>query len=94
MSSKALDMLENKIQRKIRERLEKDGWLVIKIISSSLNGIPDLIAHRGGETIYIETKIPGRDPDPLQEYRHKQIREHGIKVIVADSIEVIKEHTN
>jgi Holliday junction resolvase len=75
-------MLESKIQTKIKKKLEADGWIVIKLIRTSKNGIPDLLAHRNGETIYIEVKQPNGDLSPLQIEIIKQIRSKGIKVYV------------
>jgi hypothetical protein len=35
-------MLESEIKRKSKERLKQWGWLVVHIIQSNTNGIPDL----------------------------------------------------
>lgn len=75
-------MLESKIQTKIKKKLEADGWIVIKLIRTSKNGIPDLLAHRNGETIYIEVKQPTGELSPLQIEIIKQIRSKGIKVYI------------
>lgn len=79
-------MRESEIQSKIIKRLEKEGWLVVKIITCTLNGWPDLQAHKNGRTVFIEVKAPGKKPAPLQEYRHKKLREQGFTVLVIDDI--------
>ena len=79
-------MLESQIQSKIIKSYEKTGWLVVKIIQSNFNGIPDLMCLKNGKTIFIEVKQPGKRPTPLQEHRHKQLRAQGFEVLVLDKI--------
>lgn len=79
-------MRENIIQKSVQTKYEKDGWLVVKIIQTTLNGWPDLQCHKNGQTIFIECKAPGKKPQPLQLYRHQQLRELGFTVLVIDSI--------
>lgn len=79
--------LESKIQSSIISRLQREGWLVIKLIKTNTNGIPDLIVHRNGFTAYIEVKRPGQKPRDLQLYRMKQLRDHGIQCITVDNVE-------
>ena len=61
-------MLEQAIQKKITDRLKKEGWTVVKLIKTTMNGIPDLMALRNGETMFIEVKRPTGKGAPLQEY--------------------------
>jgi hypothetical protein len=35
-------MKESQIQKKIMDRMRKNSWLVVKLIQTNLNGIPDL----------------------------------------------------
>jgi Holliday junction resolvase len=72
--------LESKIQSKIINQLTKEGWLCIKLIKTSVNGIPDVIAHRQSETMYIEVKRPTGKLSELQKIRIQQLREQGITV--------------
>lgn len=84
-------MLESAIQSKIKRQLEKNGWLVVKIITCTKNGWPDLQAHKApGKTIFIEAKRPGQKPTDLQLYRHEQLRKQGFVVIVATSVNDVK----
>jgi len=55
-------MTEQQIQTKIINTLRKDGWYVNKLISTSLKGVPQLICHKDGKTVYIEVKRPGQKP--------------------------------
>ncbi len=77
-------MSESKVQQKIRNYLNRQGWLVVKIITCSLPGWPDLMAMRSGRLIIIEVKAPGEKPSPLQLARHNQLRQAGFEVHVID----------
>jgi hypothetical protein len=81
------EILESQIQSSLIKKLRSSGWLVNKLINVSLNGTPDLIAHKLGKTIYIEVKRPGQKPRPLQEYRMKELAEHGIKSITCHNVD-------
>jgi Holliday junction resolvase len=72
--------LESKLQKKIINQLTKEGWYIIKLIKTTVNGIPDLICHRQGETMYIEVKRPTGKLSELQKIRINQLREQGITV--------------
>jgi hypothetical protein len=80
-------MLESKIQSAIIKKLQSLGYLVIKLIKTNTNGIPDLIVHRNGRTAYIEVKRPGEKPRDLQLYRMKQLQDHGIPTLTCTSVE-------
>lgn len=78
-------ILESEVQTKIKKRLEKSGWLVIKLIQTTLNGIPDLLALRDNEAVFIEVKRPGGKVSPLQTYRIKELKNKQFQVIIAYS---------
>ena len=44
-------MKESQYQKKISDKLEKEGYYVIKLIKTNKNGIPDLIAIKENNTI-------------------------------------------
>ena len=46
-------MLESKIQTKIKRKLESEGWIVIKLIRTSMVGICDLMALKNGVVKFI-----------------------------------------
>lgn len=84
-------MKEAQIQRQIIVFLEKNGWLVNKIIQCTNNGWVDLEAIREfPQMVFIEVKTPGEKPRPLQEYRHNKLKKLGWTVIVAESVEDVK----
>lgn len=74
-------MLESKIQSKKIKELEKQGYYVIKLVVTNRPGIPDLIAiPPNSDALFIEVKRPDGKPTKLQEYRHKELTDKGIKV--------------
>jgi Holliday junction resolvase len=75
-------MLESARQTKIKKQLEKEGYFVIKLIKTSVNGIPDLMALKNGETIFIEVKQPKGVLSEIQKYRIKELRENGFLVYI------------
>ena len=83
-------MLERSIQKSVINIMSSKGWLVNKIIQSTINGWPDLQCHRGGVTIFIEVKRPGGKATPLQRLRHEQLRAEGFKVLVIDNINMLE----
>jgi hypothetical protein len=56
--------------------------LVIKLIKTNVNGIPDLLALKEGKAFFIEVKRPNGVLAPLQEYRIKQLKEYGCDAVV------------
>lgn len=74
-------MLESKIQRKKIKELEKEGYYVIKLITTNRPGIPDLIAiPPNSDVLFVEVKGPNGKLSQLQEYRKKELEAHGIKI--------------
>jgi len=82
-------MTEQRIQKKITDQLTNDGWFVIKLMKTSINGIPDLMALRNGTTKFIEVKKPGGIISEIQKYRIKQLRKQGFETVVMDGIDSI-----
>ena len=80
-------ILESTIQAKIIKWLKSDGYFVTKLMGTSTNGIPDVLAIKDGRTIFIEVKRPGREAEPLQKYRMNELINKGVSAIVAHSVE-------
>jgi Holliday junction resolvase len=74
---------EGKIQaRKIKE-LENQGYYVVKLMKTNKNGIPDLIAiPKDSDVLFIEVKTKKGNTSPLQDFRIKELRSHGINVLI------------
>tara|TARA_R110000751_G_scaffold3827_9_gene17825 strand:- start:1892 stop:2128 length:237 start_codon:yes stop_codon:yes gene_type:complete len=75
-------MTEQKIQTKRIKQLEAEGYYVLKLIQTNKNGIPDLLALKDGEILFSEVKRPSGKLSKLQEYRLKELKEHGFKTEV------------
>lgn len=74
-------MTEQQIQFKKIKDLETQGYYVIKLINTNKNGIPDLIAiPKGADVLFVEVKKKSGKTSKLQDYRIKELREHGVKV--------------
>lgn len=84
-SPKPVFYTESEVQASVIKRYEENGWLVVKIIQTTLNGWPDLQCIKDGKTIYVECKATGEKPKPLQLYRHRQLRDYGCEVLVIDT---------
>ena len=71
---------------RIRKHWESNGWLVVNLIKTNKNGIPDYMMLKDGETCFVESKESWDRLDKVQEYRIKQLKEQGFKVYVNDEI--------
>ena len=93
MLPKKLPLLaESTIQKKTIEAFEKSGWMVVKIIQTNRNGFPDLQCMKDSRVVFIECKKQGKTKiDPLQSYRHNQIRKQGFLVKIINDINQIQD---
>jgi Holliday junction resolvase len=84
---------EQDYQRKIVKLLESKGAYVVKVITASKKGVPDVIACYKGHFIAIEVKTPNtmNNVSPLQQYNLKTINDAGGYALVAWSINVVEE---
>ena len=73
-------MKESQVQSKKIKELEAQGYYVLKLIKTNKNGIPDLIAIPPNSDVeFYEVKAPNGKISPLQEFRLKELNEHGVK---------------
>jgi Holliday junction resolvase len=78
-------MLESKVQRKLIEQLEKEGYYVIKLSVTNKNGIADILAIPPGCSVeFYEVKQKGKRPSSLQMFRAKELKKHGVKTYLYD----------
>jgi Holliday junction resolvase len=83
---------EGKIQKSIRLKLQRDGWLVIKLMMCSLSGVPDLMCIKAGRIVFIEVKRPdGGKLSEIQKFRIQQMQDMGCEVYVMDSLNQLYE---
>ena len=81
---------ESKLQKQVIKLLEKDGWYVLKVVSSNKSGHPDISAYKDTRCIFLELKSKGKKPTKLQEYRIAELRKHGFKCFVIDDLTTFK----
>jgi len=76
-------MKESQIQSKKIKELEAQGYYVLKLTKTNKNGIPDLLAiPKNSDVEFYEVKGPTGKLSKLQEYRIKELIEHGVKAEV------------
>lgn len=86
-------MTEQQIQKKIITYLEKEGCYVVKVMSASKAGVPDILGSYEGVFFGIEVKTPttSSNVSKLQEYNLDKIRESGGHSLVAWNVEQVEE---
>lgn len=71
-----------------------------RLIRMNRAGTPDVMAFKGGcvhhfedhvHLLFIEVKVPGNKPTPLQAEVMKELEEHGARCLVAHSVEEVEE---
>lgn len=82
---------EQKVQTKIIKQLEAEGYYVLKLVKTNKNGIPDLLAIKNNECLFIEVKREDGKLSEVQKYRLNELKEKGIKAVVAYGINFNKE---
>lgn len=80
-------MKESQVQKKIKDRLERNGYWVTKLIQTSTNGIPDIMAIKNGTVKFFEVKAEGGQPSELQLFRIEQLKKLGVYARVVYSVE-------
>lgn len=77
------------IESHLKKKCTEKGWACKKFSGPKKKGIPDcVITAPGGTVLYVEVKVPGKKPTPLQ--RNDSLSaSHGIHVFVVTSKENI-----
>lgn len=75
-------MLESDFERKWCAKATKKGWLCIKNIHLSINGIPDRTLLKDGKVLFVEFKAKKGKLSEIQKYRIKQLRAMKFHVMV------------
>lgn len=73
-----------KMTDKIRKSWEKDGWIVVNLMQTNKNGIPDYMMLKNGVAVFVESKEKWDRLSPVQKYRIAQLKDAGFKVMVND----------
>lgn len=87
---------ESKLSRRIMDACRARGAFVFKVHGgpTMMAGLPDITGVWRGQSVWIETKMPGNKPSPRQLYVHEQIRKSGGHVLVAYSVQEVMEWLN
>ena len=83
-------MKEQQYQKKISDKLEKEGYYVIKLIKTNKNGIPDLIAIKENNTIFVEVKSEKGVLSELQKFRLTELTAKGFECYYSNKTELIR----
>lgn len=89
-------MKEQDYQRKIAKRFEESGYEVLNLIKTNKNGIPDLVALKPTEVVFIECKTPKGKLSKIQEYRLSKLVAQGFECYVSygDDLKIFVPHNN
>lgn len=79
-------MLEKGIEQRVVDYAKKKGCFVRKFTSPGHRSAPDRIFAYKGQVFWIELKKTGEKPTTLQLLEHREMRKHGLRVYVADSV--------
>lgn len=76
---------ERDVERKLAKAARERGGIAPKLACPGFDGMPDrIVLMPDGHVGFVEAKAPGRRPRPLQEARHRMLRELGFSVFVLD----------
>lgn len=86
---------ETIIKKSVRLYLHYKGWFSFPILQGlgAYKGIPDLIAVKNGQVLFIEVKRPDGRLSDYQKRFKENIENAGCKYIVARSAEELKDVT-
>ena len=83
-------MREKAIEQKLVNEVKKHGGICPKCVCPSFDGMPDrIVLLPGGHIGFVEVKVTGKKPRPLQLSRHRLLCRLGFKVYVLDNVNQI-----
>lgn len=83
-------MREKLIEQKLVKAVKAHNGMCPKLVSPGTDGMPDrMVLLPDGKLSFVEVKVPGEKPRPLQIRRHEQLRQLGFRVAVLDDPEQI-----
>lgn len=84
-------MLESTIEKYLKKRVESIGGKCYKLNSDSSSGMPDRFILYKGNTYYVETKAPDKNPRKLQLKIHKEFSKCEITVFIIDTKKLVDD---
>ena len=83
---------EKQVEQALVKETRQSGGMCPKLVSPGTDGMPDrLVLLPEGHMGFVEVKVPGKKPRPLQQKRHEQLRNLGYTVAVLDDPQQIPE---
>ena len=78
-------MREKQIERKLMLAVKSMEGIAPKLVCPGFDGMPDrIVLLPNGCMAFIEVKVPGKAPRPLQDARHRMLRKLGFRVYMLD----------
>ncbi len=78
-------MREKTVEQKLVRAVKEAGGICPKLAVPGFDGMPDrIVLLPGGRMGFVEVKVPGKKPRPLQNARHVMLRSLGYRVYVLD----------
>lgn len=81
---------EKKLEKRCTDLSRVHGWWTRKFSSPSNRGVPDRIFLKEGRVVWIEFKVPGNEPTPLQAHEIQLILDHGGEAYWITTVENFK----
>jgi hypothetical protein len=75
-------MLESQFEQRWCKKAALKGWLCIKNIHLSINGIPDRTLLKDGKILFVEFKAKKGRLSEIQKYRIEQLRKMKFHVLI------------
>lgn len=79
--------MSSKMQTKLIKQWQEKGYVVINLVKVTPSGLPDLIALKPDEVVFIESKEEWDKLSPLQKARIKILTRLGFTVYVNDELQ-------
>jgi len=88
------DTPENRVKQEVRDYLKISGWFVFPILQGlgSYRGIPDLIAIKNGNVLFIECKSENGRLSKYQKKFKDDVINHGGNYIIATNFEDVRDY--
>jgi hypothetical protein len=80
---------EGLIERHLKRRVKTHGGEFRKVRWIARNGAPDRLIWFKGVSAFVELKRPGKGLEPHQDREHERMRQGGMLVFVASTIEEV-----
>ena len=87
-------MLEKRIEKYVFDELKKMDGIALKLVSPTMDSLPDRLILLHGKIWFREFKKPGKKPTPKQWVRMRQLIAMGFDVDYIDTMEKAEQFVN